>query len=133
MDNQQGSLILTEIPSFGGYHVSGDGELFSTRRYAIPRMLTLHQHKARGQKRYWRVMADGKLHLAHRIIACIHVGRRLRKYEVVNHIDGNTLNNSPSNLEVVSHKQNVAHAVKMGLYCSGKEWFAARASRTFKD
>jgi hypothetical protein len=33
----------------------------------------------------------------------------------INHIDGNKLNNNISNLEIVSHQENIIHAVKLGL------------------
>jgi len=38
---------------------------------------------------------------------------------VINHIDGNKLNNQLNNLELVTRSQNVIHAFKVGL-CSGK-------------
>lgn len=38
----------------------------------------------------------------HRVVAEQQLGRRLRRGEVVHHIDGNPANNSPDNLEVCS-------------------------------
>ncbi len=34
---------------------------------------------------------------------------------VINHKDGNRYNNSPQNLELVTHAENIAHAIEMGL------------------
>jgi hypothetical protein len=134
MGDQQESLKLTAIPGFGGYHVSDEGVLYSTKRYTIPRALTPHHHKARGKKKYLRVKLCGKLRLVHRLIACITIGRPLRKGEMVNHLDGDTLNNRIDNLQVVTHEQNVAHAVANGLYCSGNRWREARGfSKIFND
>ena len=73
-----------------------------------------------------RVKINGKLHLQHRVLASIIVNRQLLKNEVVNHIDGITINNSLCNLEVVSQHENVQHAVQNNLYCSGAKWHAAR-------
>lgn len=50
----------------------------------------------------------------HRIVALMFIPNPLNKPEV-NHIDGNKLNNSVSNLEWVTHQENVIHATKTGL------------------
>jgi hypothetical protein len=39
-----------------------------------------------------------------------------------NHIDGNKLNNNLSNLEWVTRKQNIHHAIQNGLHDNGKAW-----------
>lgn len=50
----------------------------------------------------------------HRIIAMAFIPNPENKPEV-NHIDANPSNNSLSNLEWVTHKENIVHAVKIGL------------------
>ena len=49
----------------------------------------------------------------HRIVAATFLGRHDHLY--VNHKDGNKTNNMPSNLEFVTHQQNMVHAVETGL------------------
>lgn len=50
----------------------------------------------------------------HRVRAMKKLGRPLRDGEVVHHIDGNKLNNRPSNLKVMSQEQHwrVHHSKK---------------------
>jgi hypothetical protein len=55
-----------------------------------------------------------KTHFVHRLLVetCL---RKLQHGEQVNHIDGNKLNNSLDNLEIVTQKENIKHALDLGL------------------
>ncbi len=50
----------------------------------------------------------------HRLLAELFIPNPSNKAEV-NHIDGNPLNNNLSNLEWVTHQENIVHAYKNGL------------------
>lgn len=124
MDNQQ-ERQLTSIPDFKGYYFCEEGHIYSDRRGKIKR-LKEHKHGGKTKKIYYRVKLWDKCYLVHRLIGAYLAGRKLLPDEHVNHIDGDTENNRPLNLEIVSHKGNVEHAVKNKLYCSGEAWYIAR-------
>ena len=126
-DQQESSnvLKLVPVPQMDGYFVDILGNIFSIKRTKYFKKLTQHIGYGR-TKPYLRLKIDGKLYLAHRIIASIKIGRRLNNRETVNHINGKTLDNGVTNLEVVSHRENVLHAIQNGLYCSGERWYKAR-------
>lgn len=55
-----------------------------------------------------------KKYLVHRLVADAFLKCPHKNLEV-NHIDGNIYNNSSSNLEYISHLENIRHAIKNGL------------------
>lgn len=70
--------------------------------------------------RYYRVNLKNKFtnkrHTVsvHRLVVELFIGP-INKDLVINHIDGNKLNNIVTNLEIVTPKENSMHAFKMGL------------------
>lgn len=68
-------------------------------------------------KGYYRVNLyknnKGKTILVHRLIANCYLNLSLNSRLSVNHKDGNPSNNKLINLEVVTHKENIRHAVEI--------------------
>jgi len=61
---------------------------------------------------------DGKhkTYLTYRLVAFTFFEKDMNNTDLtVNHIDGNRLNNNLSNLEIISLKENIQHAFKIGL------------------
>lgn len=54
--------------------------------------------------------------LTHILVAKAFFGDYDKSLEV-NHIDGNIYNNHVSNLELVTHSENIAHSIRIGLKC----------------
>lgn len=124
MDNQQVST-LTPIPDLSGYFHDGHGNIYSTRRGKLKK-LSLMPHGGKTRKVYYRVKVENKLRFVHRLVASCDYGSQIPSHLHVNHKDGDTTNNTPDNLEVVTHYENAQHAKRTGLYCSGQDWYKAR-------
>lgn len=131
MDNQQvrqTQLELLTVPGMERYMVDAEGNIYSNCKQVEPKKLKCYKHFGKSRNPYQRLKMNGKLYLAHRVIVSAMIGRQLNPGEFVNHIDGNTLNNKQSNLEVVTHQQNVQHAVLNNLHPKGEAWHTARAT-----
>lgn len=63
---------------------------------------------------YYRLSLKGKDVRLHQVIAVLLYGDKCVG-KVVNHINGDTLDNTPANIEVVTQKENVQHSFKTGL------------------
>ncbi|HEY1806060.1 MAG TPA: HNH endonuclease signature motif containing protein [Terracidiphilus sp.] len=62
------------------------------------------RQRGRGDGKSYRKMNG---HHEHRIVAEQKTGRPIEKSEVVHHVDGNRLNNDPSNLVVITRAQHM--------------------------
>ena len=69
-------------------------------------------------KPYLQVWVKG-CQLLHRLVAATFIGNI--EGLTVNHIDGDTLNNNISNLEIVTQLENNLHAISTGLVSTGEK------------
>jgi hypothetical protein len=98
------------MTSWEEYSVSADGRIFSSK-YGELREMT----QSIGTSGYYNVgFSNGKekkTFQVHRLIASAFLSNR-KNLEIVNHLDGNKLNNDASNLEWTTRTGNAKHAVE---------------------
>ena len=90
---------------------TGEVKVFSESKYSKGKELSQYV-KSNG---YLSVKLSGKHHPIHCLVAKYLLGERPEGL-VINHKDGNKLNNSVENLEYCSQADNVRHAVEQGLH-----------------
>lgn len=100
------------------YFIYEDGRVFSNRSN---KFLAIHI-TTRGYA-HVKLGADNWKSI-HRLVAEAFIDNHDNK-PLVNHIDGNTINNHVSNLEWVTHSENMIHAYKTGLN-KGPTWSEER-------
>lgn len=98
----------------GNYIVFEDGRIFKR----------LDPPASSGGYRFVRI--GKKSYPLHRVIASAFIPNPENKPEV-NHIDGNKSNNAVSNLEWVTRKENMQHALKTGLRSGNRKAKKSRA------
>jgi hypothetical protein len=106
------------IDGFGKYKISKDGKVYSKISNKILKSRT---------NKYGYLMhnliSDSlkvKTISVHRLVALNYL-ENPNNYKEVNHIDGDKKNNVISNLEWCNRKQNINHAIKMGLLNVGEK------------
>lgn len=108
-------MIMREIIDFESYEISISGEVINTR---TGRKLKVGSN----QKGYKQVQISNgvksKTISIHRVVWESYKGVIPKGMEI-NHIDGNKENNHVANLEVLTRKENMRHAVEIGLIKSG--------------
>lgn len=95
------------IPGFENYEVSNLGNVRNT---LTGRILSQSLNKAGG---YYRVNLNRKHYYVHRLMALAFFDEDITGKDI-NHIDGDHYNNILSNLEIVTRKENIRHAYKVG-------------------
>ena len=101
--------VWGDIPALDlEYSVSTLGRIYSNRyhRYLSPWI---------SRYGYLEISIKGKHYHIHQLIANALLDYTLGTGYEINHIDGNKLNNSLDNLEIVSHSENMRHAWRTGL------------------
>lgn len=105
-------MIVKDITSQYQLLITDEGDII-VLSYKYSKLRELSQWKnAYG---YLCVKVNNKIITIHRIVAKCFLGE-CPKGKQINHIDGDKLNNVPENLEYVTPKENIRHAIKLGLH-----------------
>lgn len=103
-----------ELPKYYRLEINlenGNIKIFSNSKHYKGKELSQFLSKSG----YIRIKMNNKNVHIHSIISELFLGKRPKDL-VVNHIDGNKLNNHPNNLEYVTLAENIKHSVRMGLH-----------------
>lgn len=96
----------------GEYRIYKSGKIYSEKR---GKFLSLNWLDKDGYRKVNFLKKGVRTHFSiHRLVAELFV-KNPKKKPVVNHIDGNKLNNNDWNLEWNTHSENDLHAYKLGL------------------
>lgn len=105
---------MVEVEKYKGYFVTDDGRVWSSKTNRYLKM-------QKNRKGYYIVKLtnsrkDQKTIAVHRLVANAYLNASNHVDKQVNHIDGNKENNSASNLELLTCKDNIIHSWRIGLH-----------------
>lgn len=102
------------LPEFPNYRISKEGQL-----YSINRDLLMKKTAGKAIRKFLSLRnKDGKKQTVamHALVARAYISNpKPGNYEIVNHLDGEPLNNNVSNLEWANHSTNGQHSYDTGL------------------
>lgn len=102
-------VSLTKIKNHEDYYITPNGEIYSSKCNKFVKI------KGWIQKNGYRcVTLDNKKYNIHRLVALTFIPNP-NNYPIINHIDGNKLNNNISNLEWCTYSHNFREAIRLGL------------------
>lgn len=101
-----------------GYYATETGEIYSNRT-GLMKPMAIQTRKTR-----YQTVHVIRCCLVHRLVASAYIGDITGM--TVNHIDGNPSNNNASNLEIVTMKENIRHAIDTGLTPQGEKHSRAK-------
>ena len=118
---------MTPIPNFDCYSITEGGDVYRTSyanagnaaQHPTPHKLTPKIDRYGYKKIALSISRKVTYVTVHRLVAETFIPNPLG-LPIVNHIDGNKLNNSVENLEWVTPKQNAIHAHETGLHRGNK-------------
>ncbi|MNB67628.1 hypothetical protein D3C87_914890 [compost metagenome] len=99
--------MFKSIVSIPGYSVDEAGVVINDKTKKVQKQYM--------QNGYVKVNILSKHYNVHRLVAAAFIGAAPPGRDKVNHKDGNKLNNHYTNLEWVSHSENIRHAFSTGL------------------
>lgn len=107
--------VWKQIDGFGGrYSVSNMGRVYSDPAKGNRGGLLSGSKNSDGYRMVFLCEGGTQTQIGvHRLVALLFVPGRTEDRDEVNHIDGNKENNSASNLEWVTHQENMIHAQKV--------------------
>jgi len=100
------------LPEYPNYRISPEGQIYSINRDLLMKKTACNAVR----KSVCMRNKDGatKTVYMHRLVAFAYIPNP-NNYDVINHIDGDPLNNNVSNLEWCTHSMNGRHAYETGL------------------
>lgn len=109
--------IWRDIPQYENYQISNHGRIYSKHKNEL-KALEINKKGYETIRPYKNNIR--KTFRIHRLVAELFIPNPQNKPQV-NHKDGNKLNNHIDNLEWVTYRENVDHAVKNNLLCRGED------------
>lgn len=105
--------IWKAVPNYEGlYEVSNKGQIWSTKR---EKLISTYITNMGYERLYLHRNGEKERYTVHRLMMITFYPQPTYDKMIINHKDGNPLNNTLTNLEWCTYSQNTRHAIQSGL------------------